>query len=151
TALAVSGCYVRGQISCLSCHSMHDSDPVDQLKIGMQGNAACTQCHQETKFTRDLATHTFHAPAFPVNQSMNCHMPFSTYALLGGIRSHQIESPHIAGSARYGTPNACNLCHLDRTLAWTQQYLSERYHQPTQALSEAQQTVSAAVLWLLSG
>jgi predicted CXXCH cytochrome family protein len=151
TALAVSGCYKRGKISCLSCHSMHDSDPVDQLKTGMQGNAACTQCHQEPKFTRDLATHTFHAATSPGSECMNCHMPYSTYALLGGIRSHQIESPTIAGSARYGTPNACNLCHLDRTLAWTQQYLRERYQQPTQTLSEAQQTVSAAVLWLLSG
>jgi len=151
TALAVSGCYLRGKISCLSCHSMHDSDPAGQMKSAMQGNAACVQCHQEAKFNRDLPQHTFHAATSAGSECMNCHMPHSTYALFRALRSHQIESPNVGRSARYGTPNACNLCHLDRTLEWTQQYLTERYHQPAQPLTDEQRTVSAAVLWLLSG
>jgi predicted CXXCH cytochrome family protein len=151
TAMAVSACYRRGQMSCLSCHSMHDSEPDDQLKPSAQGNGACVQCHQEARFTRDLAQHTFHSPNSSGSECMNCHMPHSTYALLGGIRSHQIESPRVLSSARYGTPNACNLCHLDRTLEWTQNYLAERYRHPLEPLSEEQRTVSAAVLWLLKG
>ena len=36
------------------------------------------------------------------------------------IRSHQVSSPSVAESLPpVGRPNACNLCHLDRTLAWT--------------------------------
>src|SRR4030095_10077645 len=65
TAISVAACYKRGNMSCLSCHSMHDSDPVDQLKPGMDGVAACTQCHQETKYTRDVSRHTFHAANSP--------------------------------------------------------------------------------------
>ena len=41
TALAMSKCFIKGTISCLSCHSMHESDPDDQLKPGMDTRAAC--------------------------------------------------------------------------------------------------------------
>jgi predicted CXXCH cytochrome family protein len=151
TALAVSGCYTRGEISCLSCHSMHESDPVDQLKPGMDGNLACTQCHTDSKYTKEVTRHTFHALDSPGSLCLNCHMPHTTYALLGAIRSHQIASPELTGSIRHGVPNACNLCHLDKTLAWSQEHLAERYGRPQQPLSEEQRTVSAALLWLLKG
>jgi hypothetical protein len=117
----------------------------------MDGDAACTQCHQQAQFTRDLSRHTFHAAGSTGSRCLNCHMPHTTYALLGAIRSHQIESPTLAGSVRHGVPNACNLCHLDKTLAWTQEHLSRRYGQPALPLSEEQQTVSAALLWTLKG
>jgi hypothetical protein len=48
-------------------------------------------------------------------------------------------------------PNACNLCHLDRTLAWTQEHLIKRYGQREVPLTEEQRTTSAALLWLLKG
>src|SRR4030095_10106030 len=112
TAMAVSACYRRGQMSCLSCHSMHDSDPVDQLKPGMEGNAACTQCHREPKYNDNVAAHTFHKPGSSGSECMNCHMPLTSYALFGAIRSHQIKSPELDGSARFGVPNACNLCQI---------------------------------------
>jgi hypothetical protein len=78
-------------------------------------------------------------------------MPHTSYALLKGIRSHQIESPSAAASALHGVPNACNLCHLDRTLAWTGEHLHRWYgHEPV-VLTDEQRTVSAALLWLLKG
>ena len=40
TAMSVSRCYTQGEISCLSCHSMHDSDPVDQLNLDMDTSPA---------------------------------------------------------------------------------------------------------------
>jgi predicted CXXCH cytochrome family protein len=151
SALSVSGCFTRGKISCLSCHSMHDSDPVDQLKPHMDGSASCVQCHTAPKYNRDVAQHTFHKAESSGSDCLNCHMPHTTYALLGAIRSHQIDSPRIAGSARYGVPNACNLCHLDKTLAWTQDLLFKRYGQRRENLSDEQRTISAALLWLLKG
>ncbi len=41
-------------------------------------------------------------------------MPKTSYALRYAIRSHRIDVP----DARVAKPNACNLCHLDRTLTW---------------------------------
>ncbi len=151
TAFLGTKCYTQGTISCLSCHSMHDSDPNDQLKVGRDGPAACTQCHQEVKFTTDLERHTGHVAVSSGSNCLNCHMPHSTYALFKAIRTHEIASPQVVSSARYGVPNACNLCHLDRTLAWTQEHLMKRYGHREVPLSEEQRTTSAALLWLLKG
>ncbi|MCH7919462.1 MAG: ammonia-forming cytochrome c nitrite reductase subunit c552 [Planctomycetes bacterium] len=151
SALSASACYTRGKISCLTCHSMHDSDPVDQLKPVGASNASCTECHSEPRFTARLQEHTHHEPTSSGSSCMNCHMPHTTYALFSAIRTHQIESPKIDSSAKYGVPNACNLCHLDKTLAWTQDHMHERYGTAKVALTQEQQEISAALLWMLKG
>jgi hypothetical protein len=46
-------------------------------------------------------------------------MPFTSYALFKAIRSHRIDSPSALATATTERPNACNLCHLDRSLGWT--------------------------------
>lgn len=151
TAMSASACFTKGTMACLSCHAMHGSDPVDQLKDGMTSSKACLQCHGEAKYASDPTQHTHHAVGSSGSDCMNCHMPHTTYALLKGIRSHQIESPRIASSARFGVPNACNLCHLDKTLAWTGEHMMRWYGQGEVALTEDQRTTSAALLWLLKG
>ena len=72
---------------------------------------------------RDSAAHTRHRADSSGSSCYNCHMPFTTYGLLKTIRSHQISSPSVQSTLATGRPNACNLCHLDKTLAWTAQYL----------------------------
>ena len=151
TALLATACYLRGGLSCLSCHSMHRSSPEGQLKSGADGPSACVSCHSEARFTTDVRTHTFHPPHSSGSNCLNCHMPHTTYALFRAIRSHQITSPSVESSARHGTPNACNLCHLDKSLGWTQQHLSERHRRPAFPLSPEQENISAAVLWLVKG
>ena len=59
--------------------------------------------------------HSHHAPGSPGSACVACHMPKTSYALRTAIRSHRIDSP----SPSPEQPNACNLCHLDRSLAWT--------------------------------
>ena len=130
---------------------MHESNPADQLKRGLGDSDSCTQCHQQAKYTTEIMSHTFHAPGSSGSNCLNCHMPFTTYALFGAIRSHQIASPNLAGTVRHGVPNACNLCHLDKTVAWTQEHMTRWYKSAPLALSEEQKTVSAALLWLLKG
>jgi len=151
TAMRESGCFQRGQMSCLSCHSMHDAPPADQLKQDLLGSAACTQCHQEAQYTSNVVQHTHHGADSSGSNCLNCHMPYKAYALLSGIRSHEMAPPNVASSIKHGVPNACNLCHLDKTLAWTQERLHTWYDHAEAPLSDEQQTTSAAVLWLLKG
>src|SRR5690606_4637660 len=85
----------------------------------------------------------------------NCHMPRTTYALLKSIRSHRITSPRV-DRGEDAAPNACNLCHLDRPLAWTEHWLrrwSEPQDQDTTAppASPAPEALPASVSWLLAG
>jgi hypothetical protein len=72
-------------------------------------------------------------------------MPHTTYGVLKAIRSHQVSSPKIAEDLATGRPNACNLCHLDKTLSWTSGKLREWYGQPEPKLSPEQQTLPESV------
>jgi predicted CXXCH cytochrome family protein len=149
SAMIESACYQRGTLTCLSCHSMHESHPDDQLAAGMDGDGACLQCH--AGFRAGQGEHTRHAPGSTGSRCVNCHMPHTVYGLLKGIRSHWIDSPTVASSLETGRPNACNLCHLDRTLAWTADRLESWYGQAKPALGEDERRYSAALLWLLKG
>lgn len=136
-ALVDSPCYARGkgehQMTCLSCHSMHAGDPDDQLAPDRRNDQACLSCHSD----KQTSDHTHHAlPDAPGiapsagSSCVNCHMPYTTYALFKAIRSHRIEAPSVSATLGSGRPNACNLCHLDRSLAWTQRYLEQWYGAP---------------------
>jgi hypothetical protein len=50
-----------------------------------------------------------------------------------------------------GRPNACNQCHLDRSLGWTAGHLEEWYGTPRPTLSAEQDGVAASALWSLTG
>ncbi|HEV3339765.1 MAG TPA: cytochrome c3 family protein, partial [Pirellulales bacterium] len=147
--LVESTCYQKGGMTCLSCHSMHQSDPDDQLAQGKDGNQACYQCH--ASYRDDLTAHTHHRADSSGSQCYNCHMPHTTYGLFKAIRSHQISSPNTATTVKTGRPAACNVCHLDQTLEWTATHLRQWYGQPTATLEDDQRSLSVAAIALLQG
>jgi len=153
-----SPCYQGGHFSCLSCHEMHPDKTAaaetaawvdDQLKPGLRSDQACLQCHEGMK--NKIVAHTHHAADSPGSSCYNCHMPHTTYGLLRAIRSHQISSPTVRESTEHGRPNACNLCHLDQTLAWTAGKLTEWYGQKAPPLTADDRELSAGAQWLLKG
>lgn len=160
--LVDSPCFSKGkgdrQLSCLSCHTLHqpatDARPRAewanyQLKAHMESNAGCTQCHEQ--INQNLAAHTHHAANSAGSQCYNCHMPYTTYGLLRAMRSHQVSSPTVQASLATGRPNACNQCHLDKTLAWTSDRLNQWYGTAKPTLSTDEQNIAASVLWTLKG
>jgi hypothetical protein len=120
-----------------------------QVAPAMEGNQACLQCH--APIAADVPAHTRHQAQSTGSSCYNCHMPYTTYGLLRALRSHQISSPTVAASVDTGRPNACNACHLDKTLAWTSEYLERWYRTPPVPLNEDERTVAASLLWLLRG
>jgi len=156
-------------LTCLSCHSLHqeanDPRPVaawadDQLRWfaaaprheepdPQTSNAACLQCHEPLR--ANTSAHTHHAVGSTGSVCYNCHMPYTTYGLLKTIRSHTIGSPTVQESVGVGRPNACNLCHLDRTLAWTGEALARWYGTAPVPLGDEEHTVAASLQWLLKG
>jgi hypothetical protein len=162
--LIASPCFVnaagpQNMLSCFSCHTMHqgpdDGRSIErwagthQVAPRMDGNAACLQCH--APLGADLTDHTKHRPDSSGSLCYNCHMPYTTYGLLRGMRSHQISSPSVAASVETGRPNACNGCHLDKTLAWAAERLEAWYGLPPVGLNEDEETIAASLLWLLRG
>ena len=146
-------------LSCFSCHTLHKTadDPrsidtwadTHQVSAGMESDAACIQCH--TAVGANLTDHTNHSDMSSGSRCYNCHMPYTSYGLLKAVRSHTVSSPSVAESVEYQRPNACNLCHLDKTLGWTAESLATWYGTDSPALGPAEQTVAASLLWLLRG
>ena len=147
------------RLTCFSCHSMHrvpgdsrsDAEWADdQLKPQAQGNGACTGCHEA--IGASVSAHTHHPAESSGSSCYNCHMPHTTYGLLKTIRSHQISSPTVQASLETGRPNACNLCHLDKTAQWTAEFLKQWYNTaPPPDMSDDDRTVAASLVSLLKG
>ena len=155
--LVESPCFQEGTLSCLTCHLMHqeehDTRPAstwanDQLRPELDGDKACLECHDRQSYG---VKHTHHASASTGSRCYNCHMPHTTYGLLKAIRSHEITRPDVSGDLAAGRPNACNLCHLDRTLEWTSDQLNDWYGTDKAELNDEQKNTASSLLWLLRG
>ena len=163
--LLMSPCYAHDgpaetRMTCFSCHKMHvdreDPRPLeewrnDQLKhTALSGQDACLPCHEE--IGQSVSAHTHHAADSSGSDCYNCHMPYTTYGLLKAIRSHTIDSPTVQSSLMTGRQNACNGCHLDKSLGWTARHLNEWHGTPIPEFqSEYQRDLAASVLWILTG
>ncbi len=149
TGMIRSGCYLDGEMDCTSCHSMHDGDRDRQIAGPRDADAMCTECHAE--HARDLEAHTHHARASDGSRCVNCHMPYSAYALLMATRSHRMDGPTASGRGGRSRPNACNLCHLDRSIGWTAVHLSRWYGQRLATTAERTDELPAGVEWMMRG
>ncbi len=158
--LLESGCHQHGDLSCVSCHQMHQetSDTRsrttwadDQLSDAGTDDRACTQCHKQFSTDEKIAAHTHHPVGSSGSRCYNCHMPHTTYGLLKAIRSHTIDSPSVSSNLDTGRPNACNLCHLDKTLEWTAGHLADWYQHEEPELASEHKSTAASLNWLLKG
>ena len=155
--LTDSACYKKGEMTCLSCHKLHQSSlderPVqewanDQLKVDALDDQACLNCHSSDEYNEN---HTHHSVGSSGSSCYNCHMPHTSYGLLKAIRSHTITSPDVGKDLAAGRPNACNLCHLDQTMQWTADKLQDWYEIAPPELDKDEKEVAASLLWILKG
>jgi len=111
--LALTPCHTNGEMDCTTCHSMHDADPVDQLRPeAVQGDAMCSNCHGPEAADPNHSHHPGAGAGGP--GCYDCHMPRTTWGLLTAIRAHRVDQPEAA--KLWGNrPHACTLCHLELT------------------------------------
>jgi tetratricopeptide (TPR) repeat protein len=62
----------------------------------------------------DTASHHYHKADGTGALCVECHMPESTYMMIDPRRDHSFKIPRPDLSLKYGTPNNCTRCHLDR-------------------------------------
>ena len=150
--MSKSECYLNGEMTCLSCHSIHSmQEQNDLLGKKMESNHACVQCHQEPQYTEQLESHTHHQQGTAASLCYNCHMPHTSYALMGGIRSHKIDIPRVTKVKQNEKPNACNLCHIDKPLQWTADTLTQWYGHAAVELEPTYQNTAAGIVWIMQG
>lgn len=148
-AMTLSGCYLDGGMTCTTCHRVHGGDPNGQVAHGADDRSMCFSCHQE--MFEDVSAHTHHEVGSSGSDCLNCHMPHTSYGLLSATRSHRMSSPGATGLGGREVPNACNLCHLDRSVQWTADTLADWYGIQTEPLPEELGELPAGVVWMLRG
>lgn len=98
-------------VTCSDCHDPH-SGKLPQVSM----NSVCGKCHSLQKFGSEQ--HHHHKPESAGALCVNCHMPTKTYMVVDVRRDHSFRVPRPDFSVAYGTPNACNQCHKDKSNNW---------------------------------
>lgn len=102
-------------VRCSDCHNPHSG------KLYAEGNALCGRCHEPARF--DVEAHTHHALG-KAPLCIDCHMPPNTFMQVDERRDHSIRIPRPDHSVAYGTPNACNTCHVKESAAWARDHVA---------------------------
>ena len=113
--LAASSCTTA---RCTDCHDPHRGG-IDEARA----IAACTSCHPVLAEPAAARAHGGHATA----TCLDCHMPRLVMGIDRVVRSHRISSPTDPAVLAMAAPNACNLCHVDRSIQWTVDELRARH------------------------
>ncbi len=118
-----SNCFVHGepgkQINCLSCHTMHEGDPKGQITAENRTNKPCLDCHPKYSTSSELTAHTKHKQDSTGSSCYSCHMPKVVYGVMSFHPTHDITVPDPQLTATQSVPNACNQCHLDKSVNWS--------------------------------
>lgn len=124
----------RNNVSCQDCHNPHSG------KVYYTTNQLCLQCHEQ-KY--DDLSHTFHAVNTAGAQCKNCHMPQTTYMGNDPRHDHSFRVPRPDLSVQYGTPNACNKCHTDKSSQWAADAV-KKWYGPQRAYHFAEDLIPAS-------
>jgi len=111
-------------IKCTDCHDPHTAGPGPGAPDPARSLAACTHCHARYADADAARAHSGHDTAHV--SCLDCHMPRIVAGVSAFVRTHRISSPSDPVMLAGGAPNACNLCHLDRSIAWTLRALAQR-------------------------
>jgi hypothetical protein len=71
--------------------------------------------------------HHFHEINTVASQCISCHMPGQYYMEVDLRRDHSFRVPRPDLSLEFGTPNACNDCHSDRSAEWAAKSVENWY------------------------
>jgi tetratricopeptide (TPR) repeat protein len=114
TTWLLSPCVKSGKLSCIKCHT---SSGRYRFKDETKANEACLPCHAER--VAKGAEHIHHPPDKPgvPTKCVSCHMPLTSFARMNRS-DHSMLPPAPAATIKFGSPNACNLCHKDKDAAW---------------------------------
>ncbi len=114
-------------LTCVACHNPHETIGRRWKKTPQQDNESCMKCHNQFRDEGVLVGHTHHPIGSAGGDCMNCHMPKINEGMGDMVRTHMIFSPTNVKMIEANQPNACNMCHVEKSIDWTLGYLRQWY------------------------
>lgn len=120
----------KAGVTCLDCHDPHTGS----LKLPQEDNTLCLRCHGTGEAVNgvkapviDIAKHTPCPKSGMGGRCVECHMPESLYMARDPRRDHSFNSPDPLMSVELGIPNACTMCHRDKSNDWAVDVVKKYY------------------------
>lgn len=114
TGWHMNSCAQQSEMHCVTCHTSSGRYRFESDDL-LEANQACTSCHQEK--AEGYEQHTHHPISEHSPKCVGCHMPKTRFGNM--VRSdHSFRPPMPAASIEFGSPNACTICHSDKTEEW---------------------------------
>ncbi len=115
-----SAMYTHG-VSCFTCHDSHGTGNNAILRKPAQ--QLCLDCHgagsQNGPRAATLEQHTHHKADSAGSECIACHMPQIEQTIADvNVRSHTFRFTPPSATDSLKVPNACNLCHKDKSTHW---------------------------------
>jgi tetratricopeptide (TPR) repeat protein len=118
TGWMMNECNTNGQMHCVMCHTSSGRD-----RFKNNPNDACKKCHAERVAT--VVEHSGHKEGSAGAVCINCHMPKSMFGNMNRS-DHSFRPPMPEATIKFGSPNACNMCHTDKTPEWANKIVKQR-------------------------
>ena len=118
TSWMMNTCASKSDLHCVTCHTSSGRD-----RFASNPNDACISCHREK--VEDVQSHSLHPAGSDGAVCINCHMPKTEFGRM--VRSdHSFRPPMPEATMRFDSPNACNICHTDKSPAWANKIVKKR-------------------------
>lgn len=112
TGWLMGDCLAESDLDCVHCHT---SSGRYRFAAPEVANNACLPCHKER--VANAPAHTRHPAKSKGNQCISCHSPMTSFAHMHRS-DHSFRPPMPALSIRFGSPNACVICHEKKDDIW---------------------------------
>jgi len=110
TSWLLSPCVAGGDLDCVHCHTSSG-----RFRFAQDPDQACAPCHDAR--LQEASAHTHHPPESPGSRCVACHMPTTEFARMRRS-DHSMRPPMPAATVAFGSPNACNECHVEHGAGW---------------------------------
>ena len=118
TGWMMNKCVQESEMHCVTCHTSSGRD-----RNKANPNNACASCHKNK--TDNPEAHTGHKTEAGLT-CISCHMPKREFVGHFLRSDHSFRPPMPEATIRFGSPNACNQCHEDKSPEWANKIVKER-------------------------
>ncbi len=121
TSWHMNSCMQNSKLHCVTCHTSSGRYRFKHEDL-TEANKACTSCHEENG--KSYEQHTHHPISDNSPKCVECHMPTTRFGNM--MRSdHSFRPPMPAATIKFKSPNACNICHDDKSAEWANQLVNQ--------------------------